>query len=351
MKNRMILALCKLFQRRPHPVQGRILIVSTTALGDTLWATPAIESLKRSFPGHHMAVLTSPIGYEVLRTNPWIDAFFVLPKGLLACFALWRTLLRAQFDTVLIFHASQRIVFPLAALIKARQVVGTSGINKGLDSLLTHALPRVYRHEIARRLAIIEAIGAKTHTETLTFIPDDIAPRFLAGRYIALHPGSKDAFKRWPVEHFAAVGMFFQKQGYTILITGQPPEMRLMQELAALLPGAILWNPTESLHAFAKQLQHIALLICNDSGPMHLAAALHCKAVAVFCATDPHLCGPYFAKTVRVIAKEPTCTPCWKKRCREPFCLMQIGPGEVIKAASEIVLDQEKTRATLGDVP
>jgi ADP-heptose:LPS heptosyltransferase len=149
---------------------NRILVVATTALGDTLWATPAIENIRKSFPHCTLCILTSQIGMEVLKHNPYIDKLFLLKEPVLHhFFSLWKKLYREQFDTVLLFHASQRLTLPLVSLLGASRIIGTAGINKGLDPLLTDPLPNHAQHEIVRRLKIIERIGAASSQQTLSF--------------------------------------------------------------------------------------------------------------------------------------------------------------------------------------
>ena len=318
----------------------RILVVSTTALGDTLWATPAIASLRSSFPNAYLGALTSPVGKEILKYNPHIDQLYSIKEPLLPrFFSLRTTLLQDRFDTILIFHTSQRLTLPLCALLGASRIVGTVGINKGLDHLLTHPLPNIRQHEISRRLQIVASIGGKASTETISFFlqPEEMAPT-RTGRWIALHPGSKDRFKRWPVDHFAVVGKALQQKLHgQILITGTKEEWPLMKELAAKIPGAYLSNPHWPLRKFAAELAQMDLLISNDTGPFHLACALNRPAIALYAATDPALCGPYLAPKGRAIGKPPSCTPCLKKRCPIPFCLLQIGPSEVVDAAIELI--------------
>ncbi|MDE3048028.1 MAG: hypothetical protein KGI83_06740, partial [Verrucomicrobiota bacterium] len=130
MKNRLLKGLVKwgrLFI--PHnPKKNHILVVATTALGDTLWATPAIESIRASLPDCFLAVLTSPVGMQVLKHNPHIDKLFLLKEPLSRhCFSLWRQLIKEKFDTVLLFHASQRLTLPLCSLLGAQTLVGTAG--------------------------------------------------------------------------------------------------------------------------------------------------------------------------------------------------------------------------------
>lgn len=336
MKN-LFLKRATLFAKRfipTHAKNDRILIVTTTALGDTLWATPAIENICRSFPNAYIAVLTSPIGMEVFQRNPHIDKLYLLKEPLSRhFFKLWKVLYREKFDSVLLFHASQRLTLPLCALIGASRVVGTAGINKGLDELLDSPLPNHAQHEIVRRLKIAETIGATTYTETLSYYLENRPEK--QGVQIALHPGSKDAFKRWPISSFAEVGRALQKKGQ-IVITGGPAEKDLMEELAKQIPGAQIAE-TRSLQSLAQVYAQMDLVISNDTGPVHLACALNVPLIAIYASTDPALCGPHKAEKAIAIARRATCDPCLKRKCRQPFCFLQIRPEEVLAASMRVI--------------
>ncbi len=335
MKNKILLFF-SLFLRwllPKHPLQHRFLVVATTALGDSLWATPALQSLRLSFPEAHIVLLTSPIGEQALRKNPWVNKTLLLAKP----WMLWKRLRAEQIDTVLVLHASQRWILPLCSVIGASRLVGTVGINKGLDALLTHPLNNSKSHEIVRRLEMVEAVGGKRHTETLSFFSTEQIPPLPEGRWIALHPGSKDGFKRWPVEHFASVGRMLQNLGCKILITGTKDEQEVMAAVAKLIPGATLADASLPLRSFAALLNQIDLLISNDTGPVHLACALNVPVIALYSATDPKLCGPHLAPRALAIAKPPTCQPCLKRKCERPFCLLQIGPEEVVNRARNML--------------
>jgi len=343
MKNILIKRLSQL--ARPlipkHKTTHQFLIVATTALGDTLWATPAIENIRNTFPHAYIAVLTSPIGLQVLKNNPHIDKLILLQEPLSRHFiSLWKTLYRERFDTVLLFHASQRLTLPLCSLIGATRIIGTAGINKGLDALLTHPLPNHAQHEIVRRLKIAEAIGARNTTQTLSFFltPNEHLPPRTKGLWIALHPGSKDAFKRWPKENFIQLGRLL-KHHYNceILITGTKEERPLMEEIAAQIPGAHIDEPNRPLRQFAALLNQMDLLISNDTGPVHLACALNRPVVAIYASTDPALCGPHQAKEALAISRRASCNPCLKRKCRLPFCFLQIGPEEVLRMAAKLI--------------
>jgi len=322
-------------RQKPAPLSSprRILAVSTTALGDTLWTMPALQSLRYAFPDAYIAALTSRLGLAVLDNNPWTDALYPLHHPL----SLWRHL-RAEFDTVLIFHASQRFVLPLCASLGASRVIAAAGQSKGLDDLLTSAVTAKHQHEIERRIDLVRCIDPEATSSPLSFFLKPEEKINLPGRWIALHPGAKDSYKLWPIRHFAAVGKALQKElSCNILITGGPQELSLMQELSSLIPGSTLADHTLSLRKFAATLDAVDLLISNDSGPFHLASALRTPALAIYSPTDPALCGPYQCPTSLVCAKPRACSPCLRRRCLEPFCLLQIGPDEVIENALKLL--------------
>jgi heptosyltransferase-1/heptosyltransferase-2 len=329
-KNKLLLCAVRLLRRQRTHEARRILVIATTALGDTLWATPALESLRHSFPNAHIAVLTSPIGEAALRHNPWTDEIYKLKSF----FKLLRTL--PTFSDVVVLHASQRFILPLAAILGAERIVGTKGINKGLDELLTDPVDNRQEHEIVRRLQLVERIGAKRCTETLSFFlqPEERIAR--QADTVALHPGSKDGFKRWPKEHFIAVGQRLEQMGKKIVVTGTEEELPLRREIARAIPGAAI-SEDWPLRKFAAFLEQIDLLISNDTGPVHLACALKTPVIALYSPTDPNLCGPHKAASGLALSRPPTCQPCLKRKCSRPFCLMQIGPEEVVNAAKKVL--------------
>ncbi|NGX37377.1 MAG: Lipopolysaccharide core heptosyltransferase RfaQ [Chlamydiae bacterium] len=323
---------------------NRFLIVSTTGLGDTLWGTPAIRALRQSFPDSSINILTSPIGAQVLEHNPHIDDIFIY-SSFFSLVRYFLPLKRKQCDAVLIFHTSQRIVLPYCALLETPQIIGTEGINKDLDFLLTKSLKKTYQHEIARRLSIVQEVGAHVTDYSLEMIvrkqEEDAVKHFLGGHgvpdhipLVGLHPGAKDTFKQWPAECFIEVGKrLTQHLGCQILVSGDQSEALLILEIASKIPGAIPIAGELRLSTFGALLKKMAVFITNDTGPMHMAFAANTPTVAIFGPTDPNLCGPFHVKNARVLSARKTCTPCLKKRCDEPFCLLEVGPTTVYEAA------------------
>lgn len=348
-KNKFLLGLVNSISREktPSPSLNHILIVATTALGDTLWATPALVNLRQTFSSAKLTVLTSPIGSQVLQHHPSIDQLLVLKEPvLLQSGALLRQFKRERFDAALFFHASQRLVLPLAALSGIPCLIGTAGQQKGLDGLLTDCIEATEEHEIERRLKIAERLGAKRFTEMLSYFVQqeerEEMERTLASYpkpWIAFHPGSKEPFRRYPISLFAQVGKTLQEERKgTLFLTGTSSEQPLLSELQHRLPFAKMAPVQPSARHLAAFLEQMDLLLSNDTGPFHLAIAVGCPAVGLYVSTNPALCGPYRAPRAIALSKQPTCMPCIKRRCQEPFCFLQITPKEVVDACRALLI-------------
>jgi len=321
----------------------RVLIVSTTGLGDTLWATPAIKAIKTTYPNSFLGVLTSPIGKEILQHNPYVDEVYEIKRSFISILRLLPLLKSKKFEIGLIFHFSQRPVLPLMHFAGCSKILGIQGENKGLDELLTDRIYKKEEHEIEKRLRLASLIGAKAKDLSMDFlIPDEDSEQMdewlqRDGKetLIGLHPGSKDLFKRWEPDYFIKLGQRLQNElNAKIVLTGSKEEKSLADKICAHIPKSISLAGKLSLSKLAALLKKLSFFISNDTGPMHLSFALNTPTLALFTPTDPLICGPYpFSSSV--IARKKTCTPCLKKKCLDPFCLRQISPDEVYEAVYE----------------
>ncbi len=333
LKNLFFEWLLKFPWRQNDSKRERFLIVSTTGLGDTLWGTPAIRALRQKHPHAYIAALTSPLGKEVLQGNPHIDEIFVVKKPtLVSLLRLYRPLKKREISKAFIFHTSQRPILPFCRIIGASTIIGTAGINKGLDFILTTPLPSKPMHEIARRFDIAGSHGDPS-MELIT-APEEISP-ILAKippyvPIIGLHGGAKDKFKQWPPELFGEVGRRLKDHlGAQIIVTGGTHEKKLVSYISSLIEGSIPVSGHLSVQGLAALICKMNVFVSNDTGPMHVAFAVKTPTVALFAPTDHNLCGPYHVSKSTIIQKMRTCTPCLRKKCRQPFCMLQISPEEV----------------------
>jgi len=342
LKTKILLLLVRLMRRATSTESPlKILVVSTTGFGDTLWATPALRAIKASYPHAFLGVLTSPIGASILSDNPHIDELFLLPRKITALLKLVRKLKQQRFTTALIFHVSQRITLPLCSLANIPQIIGTESINKGLDALLTTKLPKTSQHEISRRLAIVKQMGAQEQGMHLEIYPsqkDTLYAKELLGAakgpIIVLHPGAKDRFKQWAPEAFTFVGQrLIDELNATIVLTGSKEEKTLTSSIASSLTNAFDVAGTLSVKQLAALLASSDLMITNDTGPMHLAFAMHTKTICLFSPTDPKICGPLDVSHTLALYQPAACTPCLGKKCLDAFCMLQHSPELVVSHA------------------
>ncbi len=337
LKNRLLFFLAKLTKKHTNAPKDHFLLVSTTGLGDSIWATPAIRALRAHYPKGYIAILTSQTGKEIFETNPHLDEIFLIEH-------LWKVLFQLRkrtIHTVIIFHTSQRIILPFCRYIKAHRVIGSPGMYKGLDHLLDHILPDTQSHEIIRRLHLVHAVGAippeKPQLE-IHITKKDSAPisHYPLENALCIHPGAQNKFKCWPLESFALVAKKMQANlRCSILLVGSPMEKNQLLTLKNLIGSGDCITDC-SIRSYAALLKKVRLFLTNDTGPMHLAAAVHTQTIALFGPTNPLRCGPLHAPHVHVLATQPTCTPCLRKKCNEPFCLMQISPDTVYTLASTL---------------
>ncbi|GAB4187532.1 MAG: lipopolysaccharide heptosyltransferase II [Simkaniaceae bacterium] len=340
-KNTLFRILLKLFQplqKQNSPHLENYLIVSSTGVGDSLWGTPAVRIIKKTYPNARVSLLTSPVGYEIFKNSPYIDEFFIVRDPLFPkLIPLYKKLKKRRFAKAFVLHSSQRPLLPLLAFLQIPVRIGTAGLQKGLDDLLTDKIPwKISQHEIARRLSLIKT-PLQDNGQLEIFLDPEEHKRgreIAAGQtnWIVLHPGAKDSFKKWPAENFIELGRLLARKipKSGIAITGNSQEQDLCRNVAANIPKAVSLAGKISLREMAAFLDHVSLFITNDTGPMHLAFARKTPTIALFSGTDPKLCGPYqINNKAWVVKRMPTCTPCLKKKCRSPFCLMQITPKEI----------------------
>jgi heptosyltransferase-2 len=152
---------------------------------------------------------------------------------------------------------------------------------------------------------------------------------------VGLSPGA--AFgpaKRWPPERFAALGAELKKEfGARLVLLGGPEDRKAAAAVRSQLPGALDLAGRTTLRQALGVLTHLNLLITNDSGLMHAAAALGVPLVAIFGSTDPAATGP-FTDRATVLHHALPCSPCFKRTCdRDYQCLLDITVPEVLDAA------------------
>ena len=293
-------------RRRRDPPQ-RVAVLRALQLGDLLCAVPAFRALRAGLPKAEITLIGLPWARELVpRFHRYLDGFLELPgypglpeeppqpERLPAFLERARA---ARFDLALQLHGSGGITNPLVALLGARRTAGffVPGAWCPDDAGF---LPYPEGEPEARRLLrLLEFLGFPSVGEELEFpirsedreelasLPETRS--LVPGQYVCLHPGGRSA-ERWGPEAFAQVGDDLSRRGLSVVLTGVEEERETTRRVASTMaaPALDLAGRT-TLGALGALLAGARLLVTNDTGVSHLAAALRLASVVVFTSSDP----------------------------------------------------------------
>lgn len=343
----------------------RLLCVRLDSLGDVLMTTPAIRALRASAPGRQISLLTSPSGAAVARLVPEIDEVLIYeppwmkatpPRADSAVDRAQVEALRAgQFDGAVIFTVYSQSPLPPALLCYLADVpLRLAHCHENPYQLLTDWVrdPEPLdppRHEVRRQLDLVAAIGARTDDERLSLRVPPAAEAhvgrllrergLVGGRpWAVLHPGSTAASRRYPPELFAeAARRLVAEHGWSLVLTGSADERPLTDEIAARA-GVPLHDlaGTLGLPELAALIAAAPLLIANNTGPAHVAAAVGTPVVSLYALTNPQHT-PWLVPS-RVLSSDVPCRWCYRSVCPEGHqaCLRRVPPAAVVDAALDL---------------
>lgn len=322
---------------------ARIVVLRALQLGDLLCSVPALRALRTAAPHATITLIGLPWAREfVARFSAYLDDFIELPgwPGLperpLDLAAVPSFLAEAQsrrFDLAVQLHGSGGIVNELTVLLGARASAGFYVPGQWCpDAERFIAWPdRV--HEIHRYLMLTEHLGARLQDDRLEFpltardraelaaslaecAPNEGAAAIVPRRYIVVHPGSQLPSRRWAPQRFAQVADALAAQGLQVVLTGTAAERSLTDAVAAgMRAPCINLAGRTTLGAVAALIEGARLLVCNDTGVSHIAAALTTPSVVVCSGADPHRWAPIDTQRHRVLAHPVPCRPCAYVTC------------------------------------
>jgi heptosyltransferase-2 len=338
----------------------KIMVRATNWIGDAVMSLPAIEALHARFPNSEIVLVSKPWVSEVYWNHPAVSRQIVYDaegehRGVRGFWKLVWKLRSERFDAaILLQNAFQAAWMAWCAGIPVR--IGYT--RDGRSSLLSEAVevppPAAYGHQVYYYLQLLFRSGLIEKPKTLQEIRLHIAEsegkwavkqlqtvglggrRFLVG----ICPGaSHGGAKRWLPDRYANLAdRLIDGLGADVLIFGSPAERPLAEAVArAMEHTPVLVAGKTTLREFMALLAKCHLVITNDSGSMHLAAALGLPLVAVFGSTDERDTGPVGLQ-VRIIKHPVECSPCGLRECPIDFrCMTGISVDEVYTAALESV--------------
>lgn len=305
------------------PLPRKILVMrSLPGLGDLLCVVPALRALRAALPEAHVALigLSSAAGF-VQRFRAYLDELLIFPgyPGIPEVpvseertQAFLERMQQTPWDLALQMHGngcqSNRFVQQLGTQLSAGFYAHEQRPpNPDRFLLYPEHEPEVWRH-----LRLMEFLGVPLKGTDLEFpLQRDDREAFAAiaqtrglkpGQFVCLHPGASVLQRRWSAQKFAAIGDALAARGFQIVLTGTAAERELIHSVADSMrfPSANLAGET-TLGSLAALLKHAQLLVCNDTGVSHLAAALRIPSVVIFSDSEPHRWAPLDRQRHRVV--------------------------------------------------
>jgi ADP-heptose:LPS heptosyltransferase len=339
----------------------QIAVFRALFLGDLLCATPAFRALRGRFPEAEITLIGLPWAQELVGRLPTIDRLLPFPgyPGLaevsvdeVRTAAFLREARATDFDLALQMHGDGNVSNGFVAALGARVSLG---YRRGADDRLTMSLFwNPDEHETTRWTRLVAQVGAKVNTARLD-LPVNAAERDNAdallappgahdpaprGPLIGLHPGAKDAARRWPTDRFAELGdRLAARFGARIVLTGGGGERPLTAAVAAAMrnPTLDLAGRTD-LGTFAAVVGSLDLLITNDTGASHVAATTGTRSIVLFGPSRPQQWAPLDRQRHTAIDALALAPP-----GSAPTDALRLLPLDPVLAAAESALDHGRT--------
>jgi lipopolysaccharide heptosyltransferase II len=359
------------------PEPGKILVVQPSWVGDAIMATPALRALRRLYPQARISFLARRYLKPILAGMPWADQIITYRTGKTrkkagkGLFDLAARLRAGRFDLAVLLPNS----FQTALVCKMANVPRVLGYDRdGRGFLLTdRLLPSKDRGKLLPMpivkyyLGLAQYLGSGEKDLTLELFVTEPQRRAAleilrrggleaeverpgaAGKppLVLLNPGAQfGAAKCWLPEYFAELAdRLHEEQAATVLINSSPKERRIADAVLRHMkhPAVDLAALGISLGTLKEIVRRCDLMITNDTGPRHLAAAFGVPVVTIFGPTDPRWTEIYYAKE-RQVAVKVFCGPCQKKTCPlDHRCMTRVTPAMVYSAAISLLAHEGST--------
>jgi len=341
-----------------HDPPASLLVRATNWLGDAVMTTPALAAVREGLPDARIALLAKPLVAELFRHHPDVDEVIVYERpgrheGSLGRLRLGAELRRRRFDGALLLqNAFDAALIAFLARIPERAGYPTDARR----FLLTLPVPMpsgiFERHDVEYYLCLLDGLGIPRPEPAVLKLAvtgeerEAMATRLASlgiergAPIVTINPGATyGSAKRWYPDRFAAVADALSAEwGAAVVIVGSTAEAPLSGEIEAATrtPPVNLAGKT-TVRELMALLSLSSFLVTNDSGPMHIGAALGVPLVAIFGPTDWRRTSPWSGRA-KVVRVEVDCSPCRLRVCdRGHECMLGVTPGMVLDAARQLL--------------
>jgi predicted lipopolysaccharide heptosyltransferase III len=330
---------------------GKILVVKLRYIGDVVLSTPVLTRLRENYPKAQISMLVNAGTEGVVEGHPAVDEILVVERrGWMSDWKLWRELRRRRFDLVVDLTDGDRAAI-LSWLTRAPMRIGFNSENHWRGRLYSRIVraDRHGMHTVMYHLAVTDVLGlsgspprpsisvgsdARQHVEQL-MASVGVEP----GRpLVCLHPGARWWFKAWPPERFAALAdrIHAETEAQALFLGGSQDHAAVQQIATAMKTSFRSVAGKTPLRDLAAVLERATLMVTNDNGPMHLAAAVGTPIVGLFGPSDPRVWGPW-GEGHRTFYKQLDCRACFHPDCfrGDENCMRLISLEEVWAAVQQ----------------
>jgi lipopolysaccharide heptosyltransferase I len=333
----------------------KILILKPSSLGDVVQALPVLRLIKRHLPASQIYWWIDSSLAPLLEGDPDLAGVVRFERRRWATPRHWgkmwhsmRWLREQGFDWVIDLQCLLRTGI-FAWLANGRLSVGLDEPREGARGFYDHIVqrPSALTHAVDWYLRVLPVLGVPVHGDFQWLPPRPAVAEAMRRkweadhrRWIVIQPGARWPTKRWPAEFFAELVRLLApaNSGFHFAILGGEDERPLGAAIAGAAPARCLdLTGRLSLPEMVEWIRLSELMVSNDTGPMHVAAALGKPVVALLGPTEPRRTGPW-GQLDHVLQLELPCVPCFKSRCRyvKPFeCLRGIPPAAVFEAVQK----------------
>lgn len=332
----------------PHTIR-RVLLISSTALGDAVMSSAAFIPLRQRFPHARVAALFHRNTLALFRQCRELDEILPYQSGTFGFLKALLAVRRVEPELVIILHGNEPQATPLAYLSGARWIVKLPNARNPFRFLLSNREPVVTReelgHGLTQRLRTAEVVGAVT-TDARMALPDDAASvaavdawleqaGLMGKTLIGLQCGASARSRMWPGEKFVALGRLLQQANpqLGIVLTGAPTEQDYLDGIAAAIGDRVAVSagrvPLEQLPALVRRLR---VLVSGDTGTMHVAFAVGTPTVCLFAVSDPATSGPPYDANRHAVIFRPCVGPKISTKAGDDSCIGRIEVDEVAAA-------------------
>ena len=343
----------------------RIVVRGANWVGDAMMTIPALRQLRRLFPKAHITLATRAWAKGLFADAEFIDALQVHEgSGLRSVVKQVRQWRQGNFDLAVLLPNSLETAL-VASLARVPLRIGYA--TDGRQSLLTHPLEvpewRSSKHEVFYYLRIVAELEWLTrHEQSFLDTQPDGSLEVSVGRQaaardslrrhgvaregralVALCPGSVNSrAKRWPAERYAALAdRLIDELGVEVLLIGSAQETEVSLDVSRQMRNkATALTGQTDLAELVGILSLVDLLVTNDTGPAHIAAALGRPTLVIFGPTNPLTTRP-FSPFAEIVREPPDCAPCMLRDCPiDHRCMTAIRPDDVFNRARTMLSDQ-----------